>query len=96
MTDENWRPVRPLGIWTRKSGEKTVLEGYIDVYETNHVGAYIWSLCGDGLTVDDIGGLVAERYGITVERATTATYRFLDELHARGFVQKEPISVTTD
>lgn len=39
---ESWRPARTIGIYTRRSGTGTLIEGYLDVYETNGTGAYIW------------------------------------------------------
>lgn len=91
MTAGDWRPRRPLGVWTRRSGDKTVLEGYIDVYETNHVGAYIWARCGEGLTAGEICAKVAAHYGIDADRAASTTRRFLDELHAKGFLVKDTL-----
>jgi len=86
MNDTTWQPSRTIGVYTRRSGEMTLIEGYIDAYETNHVGAYIWSLCGSELNVGDIGVAVAEHYGISIERAAAAVEVFLEELRARGFV----------
>jgi hypothetical protein len=85
----DWVPARAVGVWTRKSGDRIVLEGYIDVYETNLVGGFIWSQCAVGLTIGGIAQKVAENYGVPLERAQASTRRFLDELLERGFVSKE-------
>jgi len=87
---EDWVPARSVGVWTRKSGDnKIVLEGYIDVYETNHVGGFIWSLCATGLTTGGIAQKVAENYEVPPGRAEATTRRFLDELLERGFISRQ-------
>jgi hypothetical protein len=90
VTTSTWRPVRTVGVYTRKSGDSIVLEGYIDVYETNQTGGLIWSLCASDLTAEQIVEQVAEQYGITPEEAEPSTTRFLHELREFGFLQ-EPV-----
>jgi hypothetical protein len=87
MTPGDWRPDRTAGVYTRRAGEMTLIEGYLDVYQTNGVGAYIWSLCGGSYTVDEMAQLVADRYQISIERATNSVCCFVEELRRHGFVR---------
>ncbi|MFE9813335.1 PqqD family protein [Streptomyces sp. NPDC005548] len=79
-------PVRTLGVWTRRSGEQTVLEGYIDVYATNHTGAFLWAHCTEGRCERQIAEALAGEYGIDAVLAASVTGTFLDELADKGFL----------
>ncbi|MFE5792298.1 PqqD family protein [Streptomyces sp. NPDC056503] len=83
---DDWRPTRELGIYTRRSGQKVLIEGYLDVYETDLTGAHIWMLCGTGATVAEITERVATKQEKTVEEVGPVVREFISDLVRCGFV----------
>ncbi|MFI0718862.1 PqqD family protein [Streptomyces sp. NPDC021224] len=86
MTGARWRPLRSAGAYTRREGDATLIEGYLDVYETNRVGAFIWSQCGGQMALDELSAVVARRYGVDGARARADVEAFVAGLRDLGFV----------
>ncbi|MFC1417843.1 PqqD family protein [Streptacidiphilus cavernicola] len=87
MTDQNWIPQRTTGLFTRRSDTGTLIETYHDAYETNHVGAFIWSQCGIGLNAGEIVERTAEKYQAQPDEVRDTVSAFLEELQQRGFLK---------
>ncbi len=87
MSEQTWIPRRTTGLYTRRSDTGTLIETYHDAYETNHVGAFIWSQCGVGLNVEQIVERTAEKYDAQPGEVRESVVGFLNELQARGFLQ---------
>lgn len=83
---DGWRPTRQLGIYTRRSGDKVLIEGYLDVYETDLTGAHVWMLCGTGATVAEIAERVAMKQGKGVGEVDRVVKDFIADLVRCGFV----------
>lgn len=86
MMDDDWTPARTLGTFTRRSGDVTLLESYIDAYEVNGTGAFIWAQVGRGATLADITKIVAEHYQLEPGYVADMVRAFLAELVDRGFI----------
>jgi hypothetical protein len=84
----SWVPRRLLGIYTRRSESGTLIETYHDAYETNEVGAYIWSKVGLGLTLAEIAEAVSQRYQVDPATASVDIEAFLLDLISRGFIEE--------
>jgi hypothetical protein len=89
VPDLEHRPMRALGIYTRRSPNGTLIETYHDGYEVNGTGAFIWSRVGSGATGAEIAAEVAAEYGITAELAGHTVAAFLTELEDRGFLSED-------
>lgn len=87
MVDNDWRPMRVLGTYTRSSPDGTLIETYHDGYQVNETGAFIWSLVGSGRTVDEIAAEMTSHYGLPGTRALEVVSAFLAQLQDRGFVE---------
>ncbi len=87
MIDNDWKPMRVLGTYTRSSPDGTLIETYHDGYQVNDSGAFIWSLVGSGRSVRQIAVEVTSRYGLTPARGLDVVRAFLLQLHDRGFVE---------
>ncbi|HST47610.1 PqqD family protein [Jatrophihabitans sp.] len=85
-----WAPVRNLGIYSRRSGSRKVIETYNDAYALSDTGAFIWSRTGTGATVADLAAWVAARYDVDEERARADVQGFLSELVSLGFLEPYP------
>jgi hypothetical protein len=85
-----WAPVRNLGIYSRRSGSRKVIETYNDAYALSDTGAFIWSRTGTGATVADLAALVAARYDVDEARARADVQGFLSELVSLGFLEPNP------
>ena len=86
MTALRWKPLRSAGVYTRRDGDVTLIEGYLDAYETNHVGAFIWSRCRGELAVAELGNLVAGRFDVDPDEANADVEAFVTDLRELGFV----------
>jgi hypothetical protein len=87
MSESNWIPQRTTGLFTRRSDTGTLIETYHDAYETNHVGAFVWSQCGVGLDVEEIVSRTAAKYEARPDEVRDSVTAFLKELQERGFLQ---------
>ncbi|WP_165964018.1 PqqD family protein [Actinomadura sp. KC216] len=92
MIGDDWKPLRSLGVFTRRSGSEILLESYIDAYSVNETGAYIWSLVGGGRAVKEIVDAVAEHYSVDRAKADEVVKSYLGTLLERGFIQADPES----
>jgi hypothetical protein len=83
---DDWTPKRQLGIYTRRSGDKVLIEGYLDVYETDLAGAHVWLLCGTGRTVAEIVERVANKQEKSPGDVREFVKGFIADLARCGFV----------
>jgi hypothetical protein len=86
MIELNAVPERMPGAFTRRAGGGVLIEGYLDGYQTNESGAYIWSRCGTGDTVEDIAGRLAAKCGIDISVARNAVTQFVAGLRDVGLL----------
>ncbi|MEV7010665.1 PqqD family protein [Streptosporangium sp. NPDC051022] len=89
MIDDNWRPRRTIGTFTRRSETGILIETYHDGYQVNEAGAFIWSMVGGEHSVADITAQLAGRYELDAGYAHTVLVDFLTELRDRGFISKD-------
>ncbi|MEU9047980.1 MULTISPECIES: PqqD family protein [unclassified Kitasatospora] len=87
MIEQNWIPKRTTGLFTRRSDTGTLIETYHDAYETNQVGAFIWSQCGVGLSVEEIVARTAEKYEAGLDEVRDSVVGFVTDLRAKGFLE---------
>jgi len=84
----DWRPVRAMGTFTRRSPDGMLIETYHDGYEVNETGAFIWAMVGGGASVAEIAARLGEHYSLDPGTATQVVQDFLAELVERGFVPR--------
>jgi hypothetical protein len=55
-------------------------------FELDETGLLVWQMCGGCNTVKQIASFVAMRNGASIDKAETATLKFLQLLEARGLI----------
>jgi hypothetical protein len=86
MPDSSWVPKRAIGSYTRLVDGQTLLVLYTKVCGTNPTGGLIWSLCGTGLSVQEIVAKVAADTGADATDSEHEVHRFIDHLSSEGFL----------
>lgn len=81
----------PNHVLSRTLGPETIVVDLADrrAYGLNPAGALVWSMLPDG-DIADIAAALAERFGISTERAGRDARSFLSELEARGLTAVDP------
>lgn len=58
------------------------------MFTCNHVGARIWSGLSRGLTIAELSNEIANRFGVSIERAGRDTRALVAELEGHGLIAR--------
>lgn len=73
--------------WREVDGEILALDPDFAMYvSTNATGTLVWKALVEGASGEELAQLVADEYGIDVDRARNDVDAFLADLDANGFV----------
>ena len=75
-------------IW-RRMGDEIVLVGNngLSMHMLNKTAANIWEMCDGTRSIDDIIGIICERFEVSAEEASADVRSIIQRMEAAGFVK---------